>query len=490
MLMGAATAVFVPAIPAILRAKDTPGVSATEIRIGNTMPYGGPASVYGTIGKADAATFRMANEMVGFAGRRVNFISYDDHYSPATTVAQVRRLVEQDQVACLFNTLGTSTNLAIVNYCNTHKLPQLFVSTGADKWGDYKEHPWTIGWQPSYRVEAQIYAKYILKIKPDAKIGILYQNDIFGQDYLKGVRDVIQQRFDKMVTTAPYEVTDATINSPLLRLQSAGIDVLLTAATPKFAIQTIRKAAEINWKPMHVLSGVSASVVHPLNQCDIWRCCNTEATLDAMPPSAAPHKGMLVGVPVIGGTPHGLLDLGPCLKAPSLQREGTQHLPPRLQQVQIGGIDRLEHELPTRVGQREQQHVGGGVGVEIVHHRVNPFNSRVDPPLDLAEEVNPICNGAAGVSGGERSAAGGLQGAKHVAGYVATAIIDFLFGPFRPRPGWLDEASAGIALGGLWSHFVKTDDNTVVGWGGVEALNSPLLRSKSGSTRAPNQVSS
>jgi branched-chain amino acid transport system substrate-binding protein len=260
MLTGVATAAFVPAIPAIARAKDTPGVSATEIRIGNTMPYSGPASVYGTIGKADAATFRMVNDMGGFAGRRVNFISYDDHYSPATTVAQVRRLIEQDQVACLFNTLGTSTNLAIVNYCNTRKLPQLFVSTGANKWGDYKEHPWTIGWQPSYRVEAQIYAKYILKTKPNAKIGILYQNDVFGQDYLKGVRDIIQQRFDKMVTTAPYEVSDATINSPLLRLQSAGIDVLLTAATPKFAIQTIRKAAEINWKPMHVLSGVSASV--------------------------------------------------------------------------------------------------------------------------------------------------------------------------------------------------------------------------------------
>jgi branched-chain amino acid transport system substrate-binding protein len=139
-------------------------------------------------------------------------------------------------------------------------VPQLFVSTGADKWGDYMEHPWTIGWQPSYRTEAQIYAKHILEAKPDAKIGILYQNDVFGQDYLKGVRDIIGQRFDAAVTTAPYEVSDTTIDSPLLRLRSVGINVLLTAATPKFAVQTIRKAAEMNWKPMHVLSGVSASV--------------------------------------------------------------------------------------------------------------------------------------------------------------------------------------------------------------------------------------
>jgi branched-chain amino acid transport system substrate-binding protein len=260
LLRGAATAAFVPAAPAILRAQDIQGVTATEIRIGNTMPYSGPAAVYGTIGKADAAAFRMANDAGGFAGRRVNFISYDDRYNPSTTVAQVRRLVEQDKVACLFNTLGTSNNLAIANYCNTHKVPQLFVSTGADRWGDYMEHPWTIGWQPSYRTEAQIYAKHILEAKPDAKIGILYQNDVFGQDYLKGVRDIIGQRFDAAVTTAPYEVSDTTIDSPLLRLRSVGINVLLTAATPKFAVQTIRKAAEMNWKPMHVLSGVSASV--------------------------------------------------------------------------------------------------------------------------------------------------------------------------------------------------------------------------------------
>jgi branched-chain amino acid transport system substrate-binding protein len=260
LLTAAAAAAFVPAAPAILRAADTTGVTDTEIRIGNTCPTSGPASAYGTIGKADGATFRMANDMGGFAGRKINFISYDDAYSPPKTVEQIRRLVEQDQVACLFNTLGTPSNTAIVKYVNQKKVPHLFVSSGADKWGDYKEHPWTIGWQPSYVTESQIYAKYILKMKPDAKIGILYQNDDFGKDYLTGFRDVLKDRFGKIVTLASYEITDATIDSQLVTLQSAGIDVLVTVATPKFAAQTIRKVSDMNWKPMHVLTGVSVSV--------------------------------------------------------------------------------------------------------------------------------------------------------------------------------------------------------------------------------------
>ena len=173
-----------PRVPAILRAAETPGVTATEIRIGNTMPYSGPASAYGTIGKAIAAKFRMANDQGGFAGRKVNFISYDDGYSPPKTVEQTRRLIEEDKVAALFAPLGTPTNSATVRYVNQKKVPDLFLSTGADKWGDYKEHPWTIGWQPSYVTELQVYAKYILAQKPDAKIGILYQNDDFGKDYL------------------------------------------------------------------------------------------------------------------------------------------------------------------------------------------------------------------------------------------------------------------------------------------------------------------
>jgi branched-chain amino acid transport system substrate-binding protein len=265
ILTAAATAAFVPAAPAILRAEETPGVTATEIRIGNTMPYSGPASAYGTIGKAMAAMFRMANEQGGFAGRKVNFISYDDGYSPPKTVEQTRRLIEDDKVAALFAPLGTPTNSAIVRYANQKKVPHLFLATGADKWGNYQDFPWTIGWQPSYVTESQVYAKYIRTQKADAKIGILYQNDDFGKDYLRGVRDVLKGNYDKQVTAVSFEVTDATIDSQLVSLQSAGIDVLMTVATPKFAAQSIRKVAEMNWKPMHVLTGVSVSVGAVMN---------------------------------------------------------------------------------------------------------------------------------------------------------------------------------------------------------------------------------
>jgi branched-chain amino acid transport system substrate-binding protein len=265
ILTGAATAAFVPATPAILRAEETPGVTATEIRIGNTMPYSGPASAYGTIGKTMAAMFRMANEQGGFAGRKVNFISYDDGYSPPKTVEQARRLIEEDKVAALFATLGTPTNSAIQRYVNQKKVPHLFLATGADKWGNYQEFPWTIGWQPSYVTESQVYAKYILAQKANAKIGILYQNDDFGKDYLRGVRDVLKDRYEKQVTAVSFEVTDATIDSQLVSLQSAGIDVLMTVATPKFAAQAIRKVAGMNWKPMHVLTGVSISVGAVMN---------------------------------------------------------------------------------------------------------------------------------------------------------------------------------------------------------------------------------
>jgi branched-chain amino acid transport system substrate-binding protein len=260
LLTTAAAAGFVPAAPAILRAAELPGVTATEIRIGNTMPYSGPASAYGTIGRAIAAMFRMANDQGGFAGRRVEFISYDDGFSPPKTVEQTRRLIEDDKVAALFAPLGTAMNSATVRYVNQRQVPDLFLATGADKWGDYKEHPWTIGWQPSYVTESQVYAKYILAQKPDAKIGILYQNDDFGKDYLHGVRDVMKDRYDHQVISASYESTDATIDSQLVSLQSAGVDVLMTVASPKFAAQSIRKVAGMNWKPLHVLSGVAVSV--------------------------------------------------------------------------------------------------------------------------------------------------------------------------------------------------------------------------------------
>ena len=259
LLTAAAAAGFVPAAPAILRAAEAPGVTSTSIKIGNTDAYSGNASAYAAVAKADAAAFRMLNDAGGVNGRKIDFISYDDSYSPPKTVEQTRRLIEQNQVACLFNTLGTPTNSAIVKYCNVKKVPQLFVSTGADKWGDYKDHPWTIGWQPSYRTEAQIYAKFISKTKPAAKIGILYQNDDFGKDYTGGMKDVLGAAYEK-VTVVSFEATDATIDSQAVTLQGAGVDTLLIAATPKFAAQAIRKVAEMNWKPLTFLTNVSASV--------------------------------------------------------------------------------------------------------------------------------------------------------------------------------------------------------------------------------------
>jgi branched-chain amino acid transport system substrate-binding protein len=260
ILTAAATAAFVPAAPAILRAEETPGVTATEIRIGNTMPYSGPASAYGTIGKAMAAMFRMANEQGGFAGRKVNFISYDDGYSPPKTVEQTRRLIEDDKVAALFAPLGTPTYSAIVRYVNQKKVPHLFLATGADKWCNYQDFPWTIGWQPSYVTESQVYAKYIRAQKADAKIGILYQNDDFGKDYPAGMKDALGDKFDKIVVTATYEVTDPTIDSQITTLQSQGVNVLLVAAIPKFAAQSIRKVHDLNWKPMFFMSNVAISV--------------------------------------------------------------------------------------------------------------------------------------------------------------------------------------------------------------------------------------
>ena len=203
-------------------AANPPGVTATEIKIGNTVPYSGPASSYGILGKLESAFFAMVNQQGGVAGHKINFISLDDNYSPPKTVEQIRKLVEEEKVAFTFATLGTPTNSAIVRYMNQKKVPQLFVATGADKWGDHQHTPWTIGWQPSYRTEAQIYTKYMLQQKPDAKIGILYQNDDFGKDYPTGVKDMLGDKFDKMVVTATYEVTDPTIDSQITQLQAIG----------------------------------------------------------------------------------------------------------------------------------------------------------------------------------------------------------------------------------------------------------------------------
>jgi branched-chain amino acid transport system substrate-binding protein len=248
-----------------VRAADTPGVTATEIKIGNTSPYSGPASTYGVLGKLESAFFGMVNEQGGVSGHKINYISLDDTYSPPKTLEQTRRLVEEDNVAFTFATLGTPTNSAVVRYMNQKKVPHLFLATGADKWGDYKDYPWTIGWQPSYRTEAQIYAKYILKEKPDSKIAILYQNDDFGKDYFLGFKDVLGDKFDKMVVTATYEATDPTADSQLQILQSSGADVLMVAALPKMSAQAIRKVHDLAWKPMFIMSNVSISVGAVMN---------------------------------------------------------------------------------------------------------------------------------------------------------------------------------------------------------------------------------
>jgi branched-chain amino acid transport system substrate-binding protein len=259
-LMIAAGSVLARSVWAPAWADDTPGVTDTEIRIGNTASYSGPASAYGIIAKTEAALFKMVNEHGGVGGRQINYISLDDGYSPPKTVDQVRRLVEQDQVAFMFATIGTPSNSAIFRYTNGKGVPLLFLGSGASKWGDYKSTPWVMGWQPSYRTEAGIYTTYIKQNKPGAKIGLIYQNDDFGKDYLTGVKDVLGAEFNSVVKTVSFEVTDATIDSQVLELKNSGADVVITAATPKFAAQTIRKIADLGWKPLHFMTNVSISV--------------------------------------------------------------------------------------------------------------------------------------------------------------------------------------------------------------------------------------
>ena len=235
-------------------AADTPGVTATEIKIGNTMPYSGPVSSYSLIGKLEFAFFKMVNAQGGVAGHQINFISLDDGYSPPKTVEDVRRLVEEDQVAFLFNTLGTPTNSAIVRYVNQQKVPHLFVATGAEKWGDYKLYPWTIGFQPSYRTEAQIYAKYILQQKPSAKVAMLYQNDDFGKDYLAGVQGRCSATsMTRWWSKRRYETTDPTVDSQITTLQASGADVLLVAASAE-----VRRAGD----PQGARPRLEADVLH------------------------------------------------------------------------------------------------------------------------------------------------------------------------------------------------------------------------------------
>ena len=245
---------------ALAQKKYDTGASDTEIKIGNIMPYSGPASAYGVIGKTEQAYFNKINAEGGINGRKINFLSYDDGYSPPKAVEQARKLVEDDGVLLIFNSLGTPSNSAIRKYMNGKKVPQLFVASGASKWNDPKEFPWTMGWQPSYQVEAQIYAKYLLANKPDAKIGVLYQNDDFGKDYLKGLKDGLGPKASMIVAEESYETTEPSIDSHVVKLKSAGADVFISVTTPKFAAQAIKKLAEIDWHPLHIVSNVSASV--------------------------------------------------------------------------------------------------------------------------------------------------------------------------------------------------------------------------------------
>jgi ABC-type branched-subunit amino acid transport system substrate-binding protein len=239
---------------------NAPGVTDTEIKIGNTNPYSGPASAYGINGKVHAAYFAMLNEKGGINGRKITYISRDDSYSPPKTVELVRQMVEQDQVFLIFASLGTPSNMAIHGYLNENKVPQLFVATGADQWNDPKHFPWTMMWLPSYGIESHIYANYILKNLPNAKIAVLYQNDDYGKDYLNGLRAGLGDKAKMIVATQSYETTDPTVDQQLVALQASGADVLLTAATPKFAAQTVRKVYDIGWKPTHFLNSVANSV--------------------------------------------------------------------------------------------------------------------------------------------------------------------------------------------------------------------------------------
>ena len=261
LMAAIAFGVAIAMTPALAQKKYDPGATDTEIKIGNINPYSGPASAYGLIGKTIAAYFKKVNAEGGVNGRKINFISYDDGYSPPKAVEQARKLVESDEVLLIFQSLGTPSNSAIHKYMNAKKVPQLFPATGATKWGDPKNFPWTMGWQPNYQSEARIYAKYLLDKYPNAKIGILYQNDDYGKDYVKGMKDGLGAKAKTMIVSEqPYETTDPTVDSQVINLKASGADVFFNVTTPKFAAQAIRKAAEIGWKPLHLLNNVSNSV--------------------------------------------------------------------------------------------------------------------------------------------------------------------------------------------------------------------------------------
>ncbi|HEY4204971.1 MAG TPA: ABC transporter substrate-binding protein [Xanthobacteraceae bacterium] len=281
---------------AFAQKKYDPGATDTEIKIGNIMPYSGPASAYGVIGKTEAAYFKMINDKGGINGRKINFISYDDAYSPPKTVEQARKLVESDEVLLIFNSLGTPPNSAIHKYMNSKKVPQLFVATGATKWNDPRNFPWTMGWQPSYQSETRIYAKYLLKEKPNAKIAVLYQNDDYGKDYLKGLLDGLGAKAKTMIVAEEsYELSEPTIDSHIVKLKASNADVFVNITTPKFAAQAIKKMGEIGWKPLHFLNNVSASigsVIEPAGYDNAQDIVSAAYLMDSADPQWKDNAGM------------------------------------------------------------------------------------------------------------------------------------------------------------------------------------------------------
>jgi branched-chain amino acid transport system substrate-binding protein len=283
----ATLAIVTFSLPATAQKKYDPGASDREIKIGNVNPYSGPASAYGMIGRTLDAFFKKLNAEGGINGRKITFISYDDGYVPAKTIEQTRRLVESDEVLLMFQPLGTAHNTAIQRYLNGKQIPQLFVATGATKFGDPKNFPWTMGWQPNYQSEARIYAKYLIQNHPNGKIGVLYQNDDYGKDLLKGMKDGLGGKL-QIVSEQPYETSDPTINSQIISINGAGADVFFNVGTPKFAAQAIRKIAEMGWKPVHVLNNVSNSVGGVLQAAGLENAkgvLSTQYTKDPTDPS-------------------------------------------------------------------------------------------------------------------------------------------------------------------------------------------------------------
>jgi branched-chain amino acid transport system substrate-binding protein len=289
-LQSAVGAACFPLMATAAKAADAPSVTGTEIKIGQTMPYSGPASAFGVIGRTEVAYFKMVNDQGGISGRKINLISLDDAYSPANTVEQVRRLVEHEQVALIFGSLGTPTNIAVRQYLNDNRTPQLFVASGASVFADPQHFPWTMGVLPSYQTEARIYAKHILATRPDAAIAVLYQNDGLGKDYLLGVKDVLGPDRAGNVKAASYEVSEPTVDSQVIALQGSGADIFLIAATPKFAAQAIRKCSDIGWNPARYLSYVSASIASTLKPAGLDKSKGLITTAFAIDPTDSRYK--------------------------------------------------------------------------------------------------------------------------------------------------------------------------------------------------------